>query len=182
MLEPQRCAAENAADTVRLALVQRGPERVVLGESDRRVVRNQLTDRRGFDLLFGQRCVLGSQAARLTPGRRPRDNEGVARFVIDSGATLHLAGATVSAEHELLVPTPWLCETTLAALHEAVRRDELAADVARERIARMNALQIRLLGDAVLRRRAWGLAFELGLDTTYPTEYVALAQLQKGTS
>jgi len=52
--------------------------------------------------------VLGRQAARLTPGRRPRDNEGVARFVIDSGATLHLAGAgaTVSAEHELLVPTP----------------------------------------------------------------------------
>jgi len=62
-----------------------------------------------------------------------------------------------------------------------VRRGELAADVARERIAWINALQIRLLGDAVLRRRAWGLAFELGLDTTYPAEHVALAQLQKGT-
>jgi len=45
-----------------------------------------------------------------------------------------------------------------------VRRGELAADVARERIAWINALQIRLLGDAVLRRRAWKLAFELGLD------------------
>jgi hypothetical protein len=37
---------------------------------------DQLADRRGFDLLFGQRCVLGSQAARLTPGRRPRDKCG----------------------------------------------------------------------------------------------------------
>ena len=106
----------------------------------------------------------------------------MARFVIDSGATLHLAskGATVSPKHELLAPTLWRSEA-LAALYEAVRSGEVAADVARERIAWVNALRIRLLGDAVLRRRAWELAFELGLDTTYPAEYIALAQLQKGT-
>ena len=104
----------------------------------------------------------------------------MARFVIDSGATLHLAskGATVSPKHELLAPTLWRSEA-MAALYEAVRSGEVAADVARERIAWVNALKIRLLGDAVLRRRAWELAFELGLDTTYPAEYIA--QLQKGT-
>jgi len=106
----------------------------------------------------------------------------MARFVIDSGATLRLAskGTTVSPNHELLAPTLWRSEA-LAALYEAVRSGEVAADVARERIAWVNALKIRLLGDAVLRRRAWELAFELGLDTTYPAEYIALAQLQKGT-
>ena len=106
----------------------------------------------------------------------------MARFVIDSGATLHLAGkgATVSSNYELLAPTLWRSEA-LAALYEAVRSGEVAADVARERIAWVNALKIRLLGDVVLRRRAWELAFELGLDTTYPAEYIALAQLQKGT-
>jgi hypothetical protein len=51
---------------------------------------------------------------------------------------------------------------------------------ARERIARINTLQIRLLGDAVLRRRAWELAFELGLDTTYRRARRSRA-LQKGT-
>jgi len=42
-------------------------------------------------------------------------------------------------------------------------------------------LKIRLLGDAVLRRRAWELAQGLGLETTYAAEYVALAQLQRCT-
>ena len=55
------------------------------------------------------------------------------RFVIDSGATLHLAGAS---------------------------------------------MKIRLLGDAVLRRRAWDLAEQLGWASTYNAEYVALTQLQ----
>ena len=80
----------------------------------------------------------------------------MARFVIDSGATLQLAskGATVSPNHELLAPTLWRSEA-MAALYEAVRSGEVAADVARERIVWVNALKIRLLGDAVLRRRAW---------------------------
>ena len=37
---------------------------------------------------------------------------------------------------------------------------------------------MRLLGDAVLRRRAWDLAEQLGLASTYGTEYIALTQLQ----
>ena len=37
---------------------------------------------------------------------------------------------------------------------------------------------IRLLGDAVLRRRAWDLATTLGWAETYQAEYLALTQLQ----
>jgi predicted nucleic acid-binding protein len=39
-------------------------------------------------------------------------------------------------------------------------------------------MPIRLLGDAVLRRRAWELADQLGWASTYNAEYVALTQLQ----
>jgi predicted nucleic acid-binding protein len=39
-------------------------------------------------------------------------------------------------------------------------------------------MPIRLLGDAVLRRRAWNRADRLGWAPTYDAEYVALAQLQ----
>ena len=39
-------------------------------------------------------------------------------------------------------------------------------------------MPIRLLGDAVLRRRAWKLADQLGWAETYDAEYVALTQLQ----
>ena len=39
-------------------------------------------------------------------------------------------------------------------------------------------MPIRHLGDAVLRRRAWDLAEQLGWASTYAAEYVALTQLQ----
>ena len=39
-------------------------------------------------------------------------------------------------------------------------------------------MPIRLLGDAVLRRRAWDLAERLGWAETYDAEYIALTQLQ----
>jgi indolepyruvate ferredoxin oxidoreductase alpha subunit len=39
-------------------------------------------------------------------------------------------------------------------------------------------MPIRLLGDAVLRRRAWDVADELGWASTYDAEYVALTLLQ----
>ena len=101
------------------------------------------------------------------------------RFVVDCGAVLHLAGEAIEAapEHELLAPT-LLRSQALSALHEAVHRGELPAEEARERLARINAMPIRLLGDAVLRRRAWELAEQLGWAETYDAEYVALTQLQ----
>jgi predicted nucleic acid-binding protein len=82
-----------------------------------------------------------------------------------------------SDEHELLAPT-LLRSQTLSVLHEAVQRGEIPSDVAREHLARIGRMQIRLLGDAVLRRRAWELADRLGWPETYVAEYVALTQLQ----
>ena len=101
------------------------------------------------------------------------------RFVVDAGTVLQLAsdGVEVPAEHELLAPT-LLRSQTLSALHEAVQRGEIPADVARDRLARIGRMPIRLLGDAVLRRRAWDLADQLGWASTYNAEYVALTQLQ----
>jgi predicted nucleic acid-binding protein len=101
------------------------------------------------------------------------------RFVVDAGAVLHLvsAGVEVADEHELLAPT-LLRSQTLSALHEAVQRGEIPADVARDRLTRVGKMPIRLLGDAVLRRRAWELADQLGWASTYDAEYVALTQLQ----
>ncbi len=101
------------------------------------------------------------------------------KFVVDAGVVLRLASSTdeVSDEHELLAPT-LIRSQTLSLLHEAVHRGELSAEVARERIARVNAMRIRLLGDAVLRRRAWELADRMGWAETYAAEYLALTQLQ----
>ena len=101
------------------------------------------------------------------------------RFVVDCGAVLQLASEEVEVppEHELLAPT-LLRSQTLSALHEAVQREELDAETARERLARIGKLPIRLLGDAVLRRRAWELADQLGWASTYEAEYLALTQLQ----
>jgi predicted nucleic acid-binding protein len=101
------------------------------------------------------------------------------RFVVDTSAVLHLAseGVEVSGEHELLAPT-LLRSQTLSALHEAVQRGELPADVARERLERIGRMRIRLLGDAVLRRNAWEVADRLGWASTYDAEYVALTLLQ----
>jgi predicted nucleic acid-binding protein len=103
----------------------------------------------------------------------------VTRFVVDAGAVLHLASeeVTIARKHELLAPT-LLRSQTLSALHEASQRGEIPADVARERLARIGRIRIRLLGDAVLRRRAWDLADRLGWASTYTAEYVALTQLQ----
>lgn len=101
------------------------------------------------------------------------------RFVVDASAVLHLAGAGVEVlnAHKLLAPT-LLRSQALSTLHEAVQRGELTADVARERLAYVGRMKIRLLGDAVLRRRAWDLATQLGWASTYDAEYVALTQLQ----
>ena len=103
----------------------------------------------------------------------------MAKFVVDAGAVIRLAseGVEVSGEHELLAPT-LLRSQTLSSLHEAVQRGEIPADVAREHLARIGRMPIRLLGDAVLRRRAWDLANQLGWASTYDAEYVALTQLQ----
>jgi predicted nucleic acid-binding protein len=101
------------------------------------------------------------------------------RFVVDCGAVLHLAGKEIEVrkEHELLAPT-LLRSQTLSALHEAAHKGEIEPDVALDLLNRIWAMPIRLLGDAVLRRKAWALAEQLGWAETYDAEYVALTQLQ----
>ena len=101
------------------------------------------------------------------------------RFVVDCGTVLHLASEEidVAPAHELLAPT-LLRSQALSAMHEAVHSGEITAEVGRERLARINGMPIRLLGDAVLRRRAWEIAEQLGWAETYDAEYVALTQLQ----
>jgi predicted nucleic acid-binding protein len=101
------------------------------------------------------------------------------RFVVDASALIELArtGTAVPSEHQLLAPT-LLRSQVLSVLHEAVQRGEIPADVARERLAWIGKLPIRLLGDGVLRRRAWEIADQLGWASTYNAEYVALTQLQ----
>jgi predicted nucleic acid-binding protein len=101
------------------------------------------------------------------------------RFVVDTSAVLHLAAAEfeVAERHELLAPT-LLRSQTLSALHEAVHRGELSAAIARARLAYVQGMKMRLLGDAVLRKVAWEVADRLGVASTYNAEYIALTKLQ----
>jgi len=101
------------------------------------------------------------------------------RFVIDPGAVLQLVTTDieVSKKHELLAPT-LLRSQTLSMLHEAVSLGGFGAQEAWERYVRIGKMPIRLLGDLVLRRRAWELADQLGWASTYDAEYIALTQLQ----
>ena len=103
----------------------------------------------------------------------------MARFVVDCSAVLRLASEEIEVhpEHELLAPT-LLRSQTLSTMHEAVHRGEIPADAALERLERVWAIPIRLLGDAVLRRTAWKIAEQMGWAETYDAEYVALTKLQ----
>jgi predicted nucleic acid-binding protein len=101
------------------------------------------------------------------------------KFVVDTSVVLQLASEEVgvSAAHKLLAPT-LLRSQALSALHEAVQRGELSAEVARGRLTRIRQMKVRLLGDAVLQRRAWDIADQLGWSSAYAAEYLALTQLQ----
>jgi len=103
----------------------------------------------------------------------------VTRFVVDAGVVVHLVsnGIDVGAGHTLLAPT-LIRSHVLSRLHESVASGEITADVGLDRLQAAWKLPIRLLGDAVLRRRAWDIASELGWRQTYAAEYLALTQLQ----
>ena len=101
------------------------------------------------------------------------------RFVVDSGVVIRLAREQIKvrSEHELLAPT-LLRSQVLSAMHEAVHAGKVQRDTALEQLTRIWAIPIRLLGDAVLRRRAFEIADQLGWSETYDAEYVALTLLQ----
>lgn len=101
------------------------------------------------------------------------------RYVIGPDVALRLAaGSTgIPSGNKLVAPT-LLRSQVLALLYQAVRRGELTRKEAEGQLNYLRALNIRLLGDRVLQRVAWRIADELGWDSTYDAEYVALTQLQ----
>ena len=101
------------------------------------------------------------------------------RFVIDCPTLLRIAAGEVevAANHRLVAPT-LVRSQALATLYEAARRGEISAAEGLERVRRINSLRVRFLGDKVLQQQAWKVAGELGWETTYDAEYVALTRLQ----
>ena len=101
------------------------------------------------------------------------------RFVVDCETLLRIAAGEieVAAEHKLVAPT-LVRSQALSALYEAARRGEISAAEGLERVTRINSLKVRFLGDKVLQRSAWRVADQLGWETTYDAEFVALTQLQ----
>ena len=101
------------------------------------------------------------------------------RFVIDCDTLLRIAAGEieVAAAHKLVAPT-LVRSQALSAMYEAARRGEMPAAEGLERVTRINSLKVRFLGDKVLQRTAWKVADQLGWETTYEAEFVALTQLQ----
>ena len=101
------------------------------------------------------------------------------RFVVDADTLLRIAAGEieVASGHQLLAPT-LVRSQALSALYEAARRGEVSAADGLERVTRVNSLRVRFLGDKVLQRTAWRIAEQLGWETTFAAEFVALTQLQ----
>ena len=101
------------------------------------------------------------------------------RFVVDCDTLLRIADGEIEVAdgHQLVAPT-LVRSQALSALYEAARRGEVSAADGLERVTRINSLKVRFLGDKVLQRTAWRIADQLGWETTYDAEFVALTQLQ----
>jgi predicted nucleic acid-binding protein len=101
------------------------------------------------------------------------------RFVVDCETLLRVAAGEieVAAEHKLVAPA-LVRSQALSAVYESARRGEITRAEGLERVRRINSLKVRFLGDKVLQQQAWKVAEELGWETTYAAEYVALTKLQ----
>ena len=101
------------------------------------------------------------------------------RFVVDCETLLRVGAGEieVAAKHQLVAPT-LVRSQALSALYQAARRGEISAAEGIERVTLINSLRVRFLGDKVLQRTAWKVADQLGWETTYHAEFVALTQLQ----
>ena len=101
------------------------------------------------------------------------------RFVVDCDTLLRIAAGEIDVApgHQLVAPT-LVRSQALAALYESARRGEISAAEGMERVTKINSLKVRFLGDKVLQRTAWRVADQLGWETTFDAEFVALTQLQ----
>jgi predicted nucleic acid-binding protein len=104
---------------------------------------------------------------------------GVTRFVVDCPTLLEIAAGhiEVAPGHQLVAPS-LVRSQALSALYQAARRGEISTADGLQRVRRINSLKVRFLGDKVLQAQAWEVADQLGWETTYDAEYVALTQLQ----
>jgi predicted nucleic acid-binding protein len=128
------------------------------------------------------RDLVGHAGPRRDVGPSPRratEASALTRFVVDRDTLLAIAAGEieVAAGHQLVAPT-LVRSQALAALYESARRGEISAADGIERVTRINSLKVRFLGDKVLQRTAWRVADQLGWETTYDAEFVALTQLQ----
>jgi predicted nucleic acid-binding protein len=107
----------------------------------------------------------------------------VAKFVLDPSAMLEVVGEGVEISPKHQLETANLVRfQTLSMLHEAVARGELNAGEALARHHRILFMpRIRVFGDAVLHRRTWAIADQLGWAKTDDAVYIALARLHKAT-
>jgi indolepyruvate ferredoxin oxidoreductase alpha subunit len=103
----------------------------------------------------------------------------VTRFVVDCETLLRIAAGEIEVvgAHKLVAPT-LVRSQALSTLYEAARRGEISAAEGIDRVTRINSLKVRFLGDKVLQRQAWKVADQLGWETTYDAEFVALTKLQ----
>jgi hypothetical protein len=92
---------------------------------------------------------------------------------------LHLAAEEIDVahEHELLAPT-LLRSPALSLMHEAVRRGEVADDVARDRLDRVGRMKIDCSATRCCADVRGEIASRLGWESTSNAEYIALTQPQ----
>ena len=101
------------------------------------------------------------------------------RFVVDCQTLLRIVAGEIEVAREHKLVAPMLVRSqALSALYEAARRSEISAKEGIERVTRVNSMKVRFLGDKVLQRQAWKVADQLGWETTFDAEFVALTQLQ----
>ncbi len=103
----------------------------------------------------------------------------MARYVVDLACALTILEEGWSAvnDHEILAPT-LLRSQMLDHLFRQARLGEVDDTEALSLNTRFGKLKFRYLGDAVLRRRAWAIATQLAMTSTFDAEYIALTELQ----
>ena len=101
------------------------------------------------------------------------------RFGIDAPTFLRLARGErrPHPSHQLVAPNS-LRTRALELLLQEVRAGQLTDDEALQVHERMTELKVRLLGDRVSRRVAWGHARRTGTTDLAVAEYLAVTELQ----
>jgi hypothetical protein len=101
------------------------------------------------------------------------------RYAIDPVTLVRLVdeGVSLGPDLQLVGPNP-LRSDALAILLSRTRDGRTSERAALELHERMTELRIRLLGDRVSRRTAWGLAVANDWDDLRDAEYLAVARLQ----